>query len=205
MFFGYSGVNPQGKSTGLVPLRVLEPETLVVILPPEPAPVEEGWNYGPFIFPPNITLTFNVPAGEFGVDGDGTQEVRAAKMCVVASVAEVRNNRGYDTREQATDADIFQKRVKGRVCGDFVNQLHLLMPGAKASATVWRLDSGFTLPTRFRSVEDLDRFKVINKQHIRGEGVFSLAFDVGSRWGIQEVLGDRLVGLITSEVAWSDI
>lgn len=205
MFFGYSGVSPQEGTTGLTALRLLDPEAILAPVTPEPEVVEEGWEYVPSIFPPNLTLTFNVPAGDFTEDVDGTPEVRAAKMCMVVSMTQVASSRGYDTREQAMDADIFQKRVKGRVVGDFFNQLNLVMPGATASATVWRIDSNFALPGRFRSVEDLDRFKVLNKARIRGEGVFSLAFDIGSRFGIQEILGDQIVGLITSEVAWSDI
>jgi len=69
---------------------------------------------------------------------------------------------------------------------------------------VWRLTSAFKLPESFTSLEALEAFAAANEGNILQNGVFYLKADTGSKFKVQQILGDKIVGSLTTKVAWDE-
>ena len=77
-----------------------------------------------------------------------------------------------------------------------------LLPGSKAIAHFWRIESGFALAEDL-TIEGLDALLLSDASQVTQTGIFFLKGSVGSRWGIQEILGDKIDGRMFLNVAWA--
>lgn len=168
---------------------------------PDFTPADGDIIYGSAIFPPNIVLVFQQPTTVHGLDSLGNPEVPVEPLIVVASLSKSRT--ASNNRDRLQDADMFQINLSGRAVTPKALP-NTIKPGSAADATMFRVGAGFKVPTFFRSVEALEWFKEQNEGQIIQRGHFNLMADIGSRFAVQVPLGDKVEGLLTTEISWSE-
>ena len=152
------------------------------------------------IFPANTTIVFQVPTAPQQIGLNGTPETLTAPLVVVASTSEVARI-GSETRLQ--DIDYFQIDLTGRSITPKALP-NTIKPGTSGQCYVWRLTSAFKLPESFANLEALEAFAEANEGNILQNGVFYLKADTGSKFKVQQILGDKIVGSLTTKVAWDE-
>ena len=153
------------------------------------------------IFPANTTIVFQVPTAQQQIGLNGTPETPTAPLVVVASMGEVPSRANTENRLQ--DIDYFQLDLKGRAITPKALP-NTIKPGTSGQCYVWRLTSSFKLPESFASLEALETFAEANEGNILQNGVFYLKADTGSKFKVQQILGDKIVGSLTTKVAWDE-
>ena len=152
------------------------------------------------IFPANATIIFEQPATSQRINSHGTPTVETKSLIVVASFPTPNNQ----SAQQLNDADYFQIPLAGRAITPKALP-NDIKPGTTGKAYLWRLTSAFRLPEFFASVTELEAFAESNEENIIQRGVFHLRADIGNRFKVQQILGDKIEGTLTTQVAWDEI
>jgi hypothetical protein len=150
------------------------------------------------IFPPNATLIFDNPTA-LSTMADGVPVVPSEPFLLVASVSLDSSQR----RELMADADLFKVPLKGRAVTPKALP-NTIKPGSQAKGIFWRVGGGFKVPVSFASISEYEQFVIDNEAQILVSGDFFIKVDLGSRFGVQNILGDRVDGHLVTEVAWED-
>lgn len=148
------------------------------------------------VFPANATLVFTQPGGVAGYD-QGLAQVYPAGLLVVASLSVD----SAQSREMMADADLIRIPLKGRAITPLALP-NTVIPGSQATVELWRVGGGFSVPESFESFGDYQAFVANNQAQIIQRGDFFLKADIGSRFQVQAILGDKIEGHLISESAW---
>jgi hypothetical protein len=154
------------------------------------------------IFPANATIIFEQPATASRIGINGTPETTTTPLIVVASLGEMVSRANSD--QQLRDVDYFQIQLTGRAVTPKALP-NTIKPGTTGQCLYWRLTSSFKLPESFASVTALEAFAAANEANIIQRGVFYLRADLGSKFKVQQILGDKITGSLTTQVAWDEV
>ena len=152
------------------------------------------------IFPANATLIFERANTPQSINAYGTPTVSTEPYIVVASLRESRMSQS----QQLNDADYFQIPMVGRAITPKAMP-NDIKPGTDSKIYLWRLTTAFKLPESFADLATLNTFAEDNEANIIQRGVFHLKADTSSRFKVQQILGDKIEGTLTTQVAWDEI
>jgi len=161
------------------------------------------------VFPSNATIVFQLPANptiddDHPINEEGSPEIETTDFIMIASLGEQSLTEFGVAPVMDRDMDIHQKRMKGR-CNFPPQMPNVIKPGATGDMVQWRVSSGFSLPESFEDIDVYRAFIRDNIDNVLQRGVFTLMVDTGSKFAIQEILGDKLRGYFTSDVSWSEV
>jgi hypothetical protein len=139
------------------------------------------------IFPANATIIFEQPATASRIGINGTPETTTTPLIVVASLGEMVSRANSD--QQLRDVDYFQIQLTGRAVTPKALP-NTIKPGTTGQCLYWRLTSSFA---------------AANEANIIQRGVFYLRADLGSKFKVQQILGDKITGSLTTQVAWDEV
>lgn len=151
------------------------------------------------VFPANATLRFRAPSDNVRIGFDGTPQVKTGDFVVTASLKQKID--AVTLPSKKSDSDDSEIILEGRTVSPAALP-NWILPGSKAIAHLWRVDGSFALPETF-TADELDAFLESNSNQVTQTGTFFLKGSIGSRFGVQEILGDRIDGRLFLNVAWA--
>ena len=152
----------------------------------------------------NLTVVFQVPAGERTTNTTGNPEVQTDSLvCMAHGRRETISN---ERRRQvvATGAELSQIAVEGYWIAPS-QAPQSLAPEQTGPAYWWRVDSTFKLPQD--GLNDLTTYQAFveaNQSRIVTEGNFVIAASPPNPFGVAEILGDMFQGYLLTKTLWAD-
>ncbi len=136
-------------------------------------------------FPPNATLTFQLPVSNETIDALGNPTATTEDLIVVCYFKESSSQGKGD--DPLDGGEISRLSLDGRIVGKLVNGVledlpelpASILPGAKATASIDRAGGNIT-------------------------GDFFLSAAIPSAFGVDAVLGGKIRGYLVTAIAWGD-